>query len=135
MTPTLTDRRAFMKSEGCPWAEFDSQQLYLAVNDKMADFGFAFGHGEFDREKVEWNLGVVSQNLKAGKIPPEKRLRYFPNTMYPGLGIRFNMLASRYIRELRGDLGINAIDVSPSHYHLVFLNRRLGAQFDLDHRK
>jgi len=87
-----------------------------------------------DRGEPEWNLGVVSRNLKAGKIPAAKQDRHFPNSAYPGLGLRFNMLACRYVKALAEGLGIHAIDVSPSHYHLVFLNRRLGARFDPGHR-
>ncbi len=87
-----------------------------------------------DRGEVEWNLGAVSRNLRAGKIPVQARHKYFPNTLYPGLGARFSLLALRYVVKLARILGIRAIDVSPSHYHLVFFNQRLGATFDVSHK-
>jgi hypothetical protein len=86
-----------------------------------------------DQGEVEWNLGVLSRNLRAGKIPYEKRKSYPPNAIYPGLGIRFSVLAFKYIRELAKRIGVYAIDVSPSHYHLVTFNRKLGADFDPRH--
>ncbi|WP_143593685.1 hypothetical protein [Synechococcus sp. 1G10] len=42
-----------LKAEGCPWAAFNEQQLYLAINARMAPMGFAFGYGQFDRQMIE----------------------------------------------------------------------------------
>ena len=84
MTTTLTDRREVLKDAGCPWAEFNGQQLYLAINDRMANFGFAFGHGEFNREKIEAAyLGPEQSQLAAaiaqsGRINPSFQVRVTP---------------------------------------------------------
>jgi len=51
--PTTIDKQELLKAEGCPWAHRTPQELYLGINDHLADFGFAFGHGEFDREHLE----------------------------------------------------------------------------------
>ncbi|MDA9867989.1 hypothetical protein N9C85_00985 [Synechococcus sp. AH-224-I15] len=52
MQTQLTPKGVLVK-EGCPWASFEGMELFLAINNTFADMGFAFGHGEFDRDKVE----------------------------------------------------------------------------------
>lgn len=51
--PTTIDKQELLKAEGCPWAHRTPQELYLGINDHLAVFGFAFGHGEFDRDNLE----------------------------------------------------------------------------------
>ena len=52
MTSTI-DKQELLAAEGCPWAKRTPQELYLGINQHLAQFGFAFGHGEFDREGLE----------------------------------------------------------------------------------
>ena len=67
--------------EGCPWARNTAMELYLALNNQMAEMGFAFGHGEFDRAKAEAKfLSAASSPLadeiqKCGLIKDEFEVR------------------------------------------------------------
>lgn len=76
-----SDAPGTLVKEGCPWAKNTAMELYLALNNKMAELGFAFGHGTFDREKVEAKfLGGAQSPLadeiqRCGLIKPEFEVR------------------------------------------------------------
>lgn len=67
MTVTV-DKQELLRQEGCPWAERGADELYLGINDHLADFGFAFGHGEFDREALEETYPGQGQSKLAKAI-------------------------------------------------------------------
>ena len=71
---TVTSRQETLLSEGCPWADFNEMQLYMAVNDKLAEFGFAFGHGAFDRKKVEAAYLAPAESKLAAAITRTGRI-------------------------------------------------------------
>lgn len=54
--------------EGCPWASSEGMELYLALNNTFATLGFAFGYGEFDREKLEAMFLSADQSKLAEEI-------------------------------------------------------------------
>ncbi|EDY38649.1 hypothetical protein CPCC7001_1528 [Cyanobium sp. PCC 7001] len=63
MTTTAPDQAArvlsqrdLLREEGCPWANTETHGLYLAINDWLADYGWAFGHIDPDTAKYEANF-------------------------------------------------------------------------------
>lgn len=65
---TQIDAQSVLQQEGCPWADFEGMELFLALNNTFASMGFAFGHGEFDREQVETMFMNAAQSPLADEI-------------------------------------------------------------------
>jgi hypothetical protein len=81
--------------------------------------------------RSEWDIGILTQNINAGKIEKEKVRDNFPGRRFPGLGTRVTNGIRNGLINLAQHRGICFLDVTPIRYELSFLDTKLtGAYWD-----
>jgi len=81
--------------------------------------------------EIEWDIGVLTQNIQDGRITTPIQRKHFPVEKYPGLGLQPLITIHNGITEVAQSLGIYTLDLTPVRYETYHLITRLfGAVWD-----
>lgn len=83
----------------------------------------------------EFECGFMAQDPRIAPTPKRQKGGRFPGARRPGLGLDTTRTMLRGVITLAAHYGISVIDLSSQYYHLSYIARMLGADYDSAHHR